>query len=147
MKVIFLKDVPRVGRRNDVKDVNDGYASNFLFPKKFAEPATPKALAQLEAKKNSVLLDNKIQEELILKSLADIKNIVVNISGKANDKGHLFSAIHKKEIIESLKTNHKAEITEDFIVLDKPLKEVGEFEIGVEIKHHKSSFKVIITKA
>ncbi len=146
MKVIFLKDVPRVGRRNDVKDVNDGYASNFLFPKKLAAPATPQSLAQLEAKKNAVLLDNKVQEELILKSLAELKDKVVNISGKANEKGHLFSSIHKKEIIEALKTNHKAEILEDFIILEKPIKEVGEFEIPVEIKHHKSSFKLIITK-
>lgn len=147
MKVIFLKDVPRVGRRNDVKEVNDGYAGNFLFPKKLAIPATAQALSQLEAKKNAVLLDNKIQEELMMKSLAEIKNIVVNISGKANEKGHLFSAIHKKEILENLKMHHKAEILEDFIVLDKPLKEVGEFEIPVEIKHHKTSFKVVITKA
>jgi len=147
MKVIFLKDVPRVGRRNDVKEVNDGYAGNFLFPKKLAIPATAQALSQLEAKKNAVLLDNKIQEELMMKSLAEIKNIVVTISGKANEKGHLFSAIHKKEILENLKMHHKAEILEDFIVLDKPLKEVGEFEIPVEIKHHKTSFKVVITKA
>ena len=147
MKVIFLKDVPRVGRRNDVKDVNDGYASNFLFPKKLAELATVQALAGLEKKKNAVLLDNKIQEELLLKSLAELKDKVVTIAGKTNEKGHLFSAIHKKEIIETLKTNHKAEVNENFLILDKPLKEVGEYEIPVQIKNHKGSFKVIITKA
>ena len=147
MKVIFLKDVPRVGRRNDVKEVNDGYASNFLFPKKFAELATAQALANLEKKKNAVLLDNKVQEELLLKSLAELKDKIVTISGKTNEKGSLFSAIHKKEIIEALRKEHKAEVEESFLVLDKPLKEIGEFEIPVEIKHHKTSFKVIITKA
>ncbi|MCX6757998.1 MAG: 50S ribosomal protein L9 [Candidatus Nomurabacteria bacterium] len=147
MKVIFLKDVPRVGRRNDVKDVNDGYAANFLFPKKFAIQATPQALSALEKRKNEVLLDNKVQEELLLKSLAELKNKVVTISGKANEKGSLFSAIHKKEIVEALRKEHHAEVEEDFIVLDKPLKEVGEFEIPVQIKNHKTSFKVVITKA
>ena len=147
MKVIFLKDVPRVGRRNDVKEVNDGYASNFLFPQKIAIPATPQALAALEKKKNEVLLDNKIQEELLLKSLAELKDKVVTISGKTNEKGSLFSAIHKKEIVEALKKEHKAEVEESFLVLDKPLKEVGEFEIPVQIKNHKTTFKVIIKKA
>ena len=51
MKVIFLKDVPRVGKRNDIKEVNDGYAVNFLFPRKLAEMATPSAINELEKRK------------------------------------------------------------------------------------------------
>ena len=147
MKVIFLKDVPRVGRKNEVKEVNDGYASNFLLPKKLATPATAQALKVLEEKKNAVLLDNRVQEELILKSLASLKDKVVTIVGKTNEQGHLFSAIHKKDIVGALHTNHKAEIEESFIMLDKPLKEVGEYEIPVQIKNHKGSFKVVISKA
>ncbi len=146
MKVIFLKDVPRVGRRHEIKEVNDGYASNFLFPKKLAEPATQKAVNALEQKKKEVMLERSMEEEALLKNLAEIKDKVVKISGKANELGHLFSAIHKKEIIEALKSQHKAEINEDFIILDKPIKEVGEFEIPVEIKSKKSSFKVVVEK-
>ena len=51
MKVIFLQDVPRVGKRHDIKEVNDGYAMNFLFPRKLAELATSKAIAELEVQR------------------------------------------------------------------------------------------------
>ena len=48
MRVIFLQDVPRVGKKYDIKEINDGYAMNFLFPRKLAESATPRAVAELE---------------------------------------------------------------------------------------------------
>ncbi|MES2023614.1 MAG: 50S ribosomal protein L9 [Patescibacteria group bacterium] len=147
MKVIFLKDVPRVGKRHDIKEVNDGYAANFLFPKKLAEMATASAVANLERRKQEIVMTNKIQEDLLLKNLSEIKNKIVKISGKANEKGSLFSAVHKKEIIDALKTQHKAEIGESFVVLEKPIKETGEYEIPIQIKGHKTSFKLVVEKA
>ncbi len=146
MKVIFLKDVPRVGKRHEIKEVNDGYATNFLLPRGLAEMATPKAISALEKMKKEIILERVMGEEALLKNLNEIKDKVVKISGKANEKGSLFSAIHKKEIIEALQSQYKAEINEDFIILEKPIKEIGEFEIPVEIKKHKASFKVLITK-
>ncbi len=146
MKVIFLKDVPRVGKKDDVKDMNDGYAVNFLFPQRLAEPATPKAVAALELKKKEIQIEREVQDDLLTKNLENIKGKVVTLSGKANELGHLFSAIHKKEIIEALHTQHRAEISEEFIILEKPIKETGEFEIPVAIKGKKSSFKVIVSK-
>ncbi len=142
MKVIFLQDVPRVGKRHDIKEVNDGYAANFLLPRRLAEMATPKAVAELEKRRKEIVLQNKVQEDLLMKYLEDIKGKVITIKSKANEKGHLFSAIHKKEIIEAMKSQHRAEINEDFIILEKPIKEIGEFEIPIEIKSKKSFFKL-----
>jgi large subunit ribosomal protein L9 len=147
MKVIFLKDVPRVGRKNEVKEVNDGYALNFLLPNKLAEKATDKSIAELERRKKEIVVEREIQEELLIKNLEEIKGKIVTISGKANEKGSLFSAIHKKEILEELKKQHKAEVSEDVLVLEKPIKEIGEFEIPIEIKGKKSSFKLIVKSA
>ena len=144
MKVIFLSDVPRVGRKYDVKEISDGYAANFLFPRKLAELATPKALAELEKRKKNIEIEREVQENLLLKNLEAIKGKAINMKGKANDKGHLFSAIHKKEIIEAMKEQNGADIGEEFIILDKPVKEVGEFEIPISIKGKKSSFKLIV---
>lgn len=146
MKVIFLKDVPRVGKRNDVKEVNDGYAMNFLVPKKLAELATTKAINTLEQQKKEMILERTMAEQALMKIMNEIKDKEVTIKGKANEIGHLFSAIHKKEIVEALKREHKIEINEDFLDLEKPLKETGEFEITVKVKNKKTTFKVIVSK-
>lgn len=146
MRVIFLRDVPRAGKRHDVKEVNDGYAVNFLFPKKLAEPSTPRTLADLEKRKKEIIVEKKIQEELLDRSLAEIKDKTIHLQGKANERGHLFSAIHKKEIVEALASELRATIGEEFIILNKPIKELGEFEILVEIKNKKSSFKLVVEK-
>ena len=68
------------------------------------------------------------------------------IKGKANELGHLFSAIHKKEIIEEMKKQQHADISEEFIVLEKLVKEIGQHEIPIAIKGKKSSFKLIVEK-
>ena len=146
MRVIFLQDVPRVGKRHDVKEVNDGYAMNFLVPRKLAEPATPKALQALEQRQKEIAVEREVQEELLLKNLEEIKDKIITLKEKADEKGHLFAQIHTKEIVNAMKAQHRADIGEEFIVLEKPIKTVGEFEIPIEIKGKKSSFKLIVEK-
>lgn len=146
MKIIFLQDVPRVGKKHDIKEINDGYAMNFLIPRKLAERATPSAIANLEKRKKTIEIEREVQEDLLMKNLDEIKGKVVHLKGKADEKGHLFSGIHKKEIIEALRTQHRAEISSEFIVLEKPIKIVGEFEIPITIKGKKSSFKLVVEK-
>lgn len=119
---------------------------NFLFPKKLAEMATPKAIAELEKRKKNIAIEREVQEDLLARNLEEVKGKVITIKGKANELGHLFSAIHKKEIIEAMKSQHHADISEEFIVLEKPIKEVGEHEIPIEIKDKKSSFKLIVER-
>lgn len=146
MKVIFLKDVPRVGKKYDVKNVNDGYAINFLFPQKLAERASAEALIKLEQSQKEILIEREMEESRIIKNLEELKGKTITLKGNANEKGHLFSSIHKKEIIEKMLSEHKIEINEDLLVLEKPIKEIGEHEIPISIKGKKSSFKVIVEK-
>jgi len=153
MKVIFLQDVPRVGKKYDVKEVNDGYAMNFLFPRKLAEMATPQNIAQLEMRQREIVIEREVQESLLLKNLEEIKEKVIVIKAKADEKGHLFSGIHNKEIVAEMKKQNHADISEELIVLEKPIKEVGEFEIPIKIKtsagggvSKKSFFKLIVEK-
>jgi len=146
MKVIFLQDVPRVAKRHQIKEVNDGYAMNFLLPRKLAERATSKAVAELEKRKKNIEIEREVQEELLMKNLEEIKGKVLYIKAKADEKGHLFSGIKNKEIVEEMHKQHHAGINEEFIVLEKPIKEVGEHEIPIEIKNKKSSFKLVVEK-
>ncbi len=146
MKVIFLQDVARVGKRHDIKEVNDGYAMNFLLPRKLAELATPKAVVELEKRKKNIQIEREVQEDLLMKNLEEIKGKTITIKAKADEKGHLFSKIHTKEIVEEMKKQNHADISEEFIVLEKPIKEVGEFEIPIEVKNKKSFFKLVVEK-
>ena len=144
MRVIFLHDVPRVGRKYEVKEVNGGYAMNFLLPRKLAVIATDKALAEIETRKKDIVLEREVQEDLLIKNLETIKDKVVTIKAKANEQGHLFSAIHRKEILEAMHSEHHVEISEEYIDLEKPVKGVGEFEIPIKIGNKKSSFKLVV---
>ncbi len=99
MKVIFLQDVQRVGKRHDVKDISDGYAVNFLLPRKLAVVATPRAIAELETRKKEIAIEREVQEGLLTKNLEAIKGKTITIKVKADEKGHLFSKIHKINIV------------------------------------------------
>src|SRR5688572_17144384 len=111
MQVIFLHDVPRVGRKHDIKEVNGGYAMNFLLPRKLAVAATPKAIAELELRKKEIVVEREVQESLLVKNLEEIKNKVVVMKVKADDKGHLFSKITAGAIVEAMKAEHHADIS------------------------------------
>ncbi|MFH1608716.1 MAG: 50S ribosomal L9 C-terminal domain-containing protein, partial [Patescibacteria group bacterium] len=100
----------------------------------------------LEKRKKELVIQKEIQDELLDKNLDEIKNKEIKIKGKANEKGSLFSAIKQKEIIDELKKEHRINIKEEFIILDKPIKEIGEFEIPIKIKNKTSSFKLIVEK-
>ncbi|MEK7459449.1 MAG: 50S ribosomal protein L9, partial [Patescibacteria group bacterium] len=103
MKVIFLKDIPRIGKKYDIKDVNDGYALNFLLPKKLVERATKESVLKLEQHKKEIVIEKEIEENLLIRNLEEIKDKIITIKCKANEKGSLFSSIHKKEILEAMK--------------------------------------------
>ncbi len=144
MKIILLKDVPKVGRRYEVKDVADGYALNLLLPRGLAEKATTDKIAKLEAQKSSDLANKKIQEELLLKSLEEIKKVTLRFKEKANDKGHLFAGVTREAILEALKKETKFNIDADAIKLDKPIKEVGDHKVTIEVLNKKAEFEVSI---
>jgi large subunit ribosomal protein L9 len=144
MKVIFLQSVPRVGKKDEIKEVNDGYAANFLFPRKLAVPATDTAVNKLLQKQKEIVVVKEIQMDLLIRNLEELKGKTITIEGKANEKGHLFKAIHKKEIVEALSKMHTAEIGEEYLDLEKPIKEIGEFDIPIKIKGKESFFKLIV---
>ncbi len=127
MKVILLKSVPKVGKKDDVVDVADGYAQNVLIPKKMAMAATAHAQASLTQKKHNQVEQEKIQQQLLNKTLSSINN-TITIAVIVNDKGTLFSRIDKKTIVQALAKEHVF-IEEKHVVLEKEIKETGEYTI------------------
>lgn len=146
MKIILLKDVPKVGRKYDVKDVAEGYALNMLIPRKLAEIATPNGIKKIEALKENDLTQKKIQEELLVKNLEIIKNLTVKIKGKANEKGSLFAGITKEMLAAEILKSSRLNIDANMIVLSKPIKEVGEHKITIEAGNRKAEFSLVVEK-
>ena len=144
MKVIFFKPVPSVAKKFDVKDVADGYALNFLFPKELAEMATPEALGRLEQLKRDHEAEIKIQADLLEKNLNSLKGVSITLQKKANEKGHLFDSIHKDDLISALKAQAHVDMVAEFIDLPRPIKEVGEHEVSVKVNGQEASFKVVV---
>lgn len=138
MKIILLKDVAKIGKRYETKEVADGFAVNSLIPQRLAVAATPDAVKRVAIELAREAGERKVQEELMDKSLKALNGTTVTYTGKTNDKGHLFAGLHAKEIAElvNLKT--------EYIVLDKPLKEVGEHPIKVKIADKTATFTLSI---
>ena len=127
MKVILLQDVPKVGRKYEIKNIADGFARNKLFPKKLAEPATPESEARLALHKKQTEENNKVQHELLLGNLRAVEGKEIVVKGKASEEGHLFAGIHINEVLKALKEQLGVDADKDHISLDKPLKQTGEF--------------------
>lgn len=144
MKVILLKDVPKIGKKYDVKEVSSGYSLNFLIPKGLAETATPNAIKKVELLKKELDQERKIQEDLIAKNLHEIDGKEVQMSAKASDKGHLFASIHTSEISEAIKKSIGADVPEEFIVLDKPIKNTGDHNIEVKVGGKKATIRIVV---
>lgn len=144
MKVIFKQDVKGVGRKYEVKEISDGYANNFLIPKKLAEFATPDAVKKAEILKSTMMAEMEIREKLTEKQMGVLKETKVVLKRKANEKGHLFEKVHESEIALALKDQARIDIEAKFLTIEKPIKEAGEHVVLAEIGKNKAEFKVSI---
>lgn len=144
MKVILKENIKGVGRKFEVKNVTDGYANNFLIPKKLAEYASPNAVKKAEILKSTNLAEIEIREKLIEKQIEMLKEVKVVIKKKGNGKGSLFEKIHPNEISVALKEQAQIEIDSEFILIEKPIKEVGEHRVVARLGKNEGEFKVLV---
>lgn len=144
MKVILLKDVQKVGRKHDIKTVADGFAMNSLIPRGLAQVATKDAIERVEKLKKEEEVQRAIMEDLLMKNLKQVGEAKVSVSGKASAAGHLFAGIHRDDLSKMLKEQAHLDIPADLIVLEKPIKEIGEHKIAVKIKDKEVEFTLEI---
>lgn len=144
MKVALLHDVPGIGKKREIKNVNSGYALNYLFPKKMAETATGAVMARIELENKRDVGMKKVKEDLLAKNLNSIHGVRVEVELPANEKGHLFAGLHASEIVEFAKNQSKVELMPEFIVLPKPIKEIGDHEIVIKVQGKQAVFTLSI---
>jgi len=133
MKVILMQKVPGLGEIDAVKDVADGYAQNFLFPRHLAVQASAKAIADLEAHKNKQAKEDgrDLQEQQNLATKLD--GISLNFQEKANDKGLLYSAVTAQKVSEALlKLGHRVDKKQ----INVPqIKKTGDYKGKIKFRH------------
>ena len=147
MKVILTQDVKGQGKKGELKEVSDGYARNFLFPKKLAVEATADNI-------NTMKLQEKAKQAQIAKEKAEakenaekLKECTVKISAKAGNNGKLFGAVTSKEISDALAAQFNIDIEKNKIVQAEPIKTYGSFEVKVKLGHEISTtLKVMVVE-
>ncbi|MBU0723089.1 50S ribosomal protein L9 [Patescibacteria group bacterium] len=144
MKVILLKDVPKVGKKFEIKSIANGYAQNYLIPNKLAEIATKEAEARITLACSLNEEKTKIVETELIEKLEKLKDTTITIKEKANDKGVLFAGIHQDSLVSHIKTNLNLDIDPSYITLIEPLKTIGEHTVEILVGKKKISLKIII---
>ena len=133
MKVILLQDIKGVGKKDEVINASDGYARNFLLPKKMALEANSENMSKLKAKQDSNQYKKSVEKEEAKKVAEKLKDITLKIKVKAGENQKIFGSITSKEISENLKEQYKIEIDKKKIDLKEPLKTLGCFSVLIKL--------------
>lgn len=133
MKVVLLQDVKDLGKKGELVNASDGYARNFLFPRKLAVEATAGKLKEIEDKKSSE--KNKKEKELsAAKELAaKINKLEISFKTKAGENGKLFGSITGKDVADALKAQHNIEVDKKKIVLHDAIKALGTYQVEIKV--------------
>ena len=133
MRVVFLEDVPGVARGGDVREVKNGFARNYLIPKKLATPASHNALQQLERLKRQA-------EQTRIRTLRDMKALgeqlegqQVNVEMRAGSSGRLYGSVTNAIVAERLSELTDREIDRRVVEMAEPIREIGMHEISVRV--------------
>ena len=141
MKVILLKDVKGTGKKGEMKEVSDGYARNFLLPKKMAIVADNTAVKELNEKNKSKEITAQKEQEEVVELGKKMEEMAITIYSKAGDGGRLFGSITSKDIAEQLKKQHSIEVDKRKISLDEPIRVLGSRFVEIKI-HQKVTTKI-----
>ena len=133
MKVILKADIKGVGKKDEVINASDGYARNFLFPKKLAIEANKGNLGNLKAKKDSNEYKRNQEKEFAQKIAEQLNNITLKIKVKAGENGKIFGGVTAKEISENLNKQYNIEVDKKKIVLKETIKVLGTTNIDVKL--------------
>ena len=133
MKVVLLRDVRNIGKRDEILNVSDGYARNFLFPQKLAAEATPGTLKEIEKKRAAQ--DAREAEALAeaQRKAAELKGKVIALKIKCGSQGRLYGSVTAAEVAEALQAQHGYTADRRKIDLGDPSKEVGDREISLRL--------------
>ena len=133
MKVLLLADVKGKGKKDQIIEVSDGYARNFLFPKKLAAEADAKAIGDAKNKEAAAARKIELERAAAHELSEKLQGILVKIESKAGADGRLYGSITSSDIADALKAQTGIEIDRRKISLDKPIRAHGKYELDVKL--------------
>ena len=133
MKVILQQDVKGQGKKGQLIEASEGYARNYLLPRKLAVLATPDAINTMNLKEKARRAEEQRQREEALATAEKLKSCTVKLTAKAGSGGRLFGAVTTKEISEGLKAQFSIDIPKQKLVLDEPIKAFGSYQIKAKL--------------
>ena len=133
MKVILQQDVKGHGKRGQLVNVSDGYARNFLFPKKLAVPATAENVNTMKQQEKARKAQEAAEKAEAQATAKKLEGLTTKIAAKAGEGGRLFGAVTAKEVSEALAAQHGINIAKTKLVLDEPIKACGGYQIKAKL--------------
>ena len=147
MKVILMKDVKGQGKKGQMVEVSDGYARNFLLPRKLAVEANADNMNTMKMQEKARLAKEAAEKAEAEAVGAKLKDCVVKIAAKAGTGGRLFGAVTSKEIAEELKKQYGVDIPKSKIVQDEPIKSFGSYELKCKLGYEvTATLYVVVTE-
>ena len=148
MKVIFNVDVKGKAKKGELKEVSDGYARNYLLPRKLASEATADNITALKLKEKAKAAQMAREKAEAEANAAKLNEITVTIRAKAGGAGKLFGAVTSQEISAALKEQHGIEIEKNKIVQAEPIKTFGAYQIKAKLGYEVSgTINVLVIEA
>lgn len=133
MKIILNEDVEKLGEKGELKQVKEGYARNFLFPKNLAIPATKSAIKMINDELKSKEAENSKLKEEAQAQAKILEGQKITIPAKTEKNGKLFGAISEKEIAENIKKQINLDVNPKNIEITEPIKEIGDYKIKINL--------------
>ena len=132
MKVILMTDVPELGHRGETRDVANGYARNFLLPRKLAVPATPVNLRNVEHLKRQRVREEDRALEAARAAAGRIEALTLTVTARASEDGRLYGSVSAQDVVEFLE-KHRVSLEKRRVLLDEPIKALVEYKVPVRL--------------
>ncbi len=131
MEVLLRRDVESVGRMGDVVEVADGYARNYLLPKKIAVAVTPENLQEIETARQAHRLREEEELDRVRHQAELLEGFLCYVTARATEAGHLFGSVGSEQVADKLAESGFEGIRPANISLDRPIEEIGDYELEV----------------
>lgn len=145
MQVILIKDVARLGRKSEIKEVPSGHALNFLIPRKLAVIATPESLKRLSSQISKLDEQKQEENEIFANAIQKLSEANIIYATEANEQGHLFKGISKDDIVAHLE-EQGISISKNHLTLDHPIKALGIHEIPLKYNAKEGACRLEVVK-